>query len=203
MGGYSYPGTFVGRRLPRNEFSTPFGNASVDRSQGLAGSDWLRSQSDSQAAALDPAGTAPFASGDGILFSGAGTLADLEGRGNARKLIEEAYGHPALEERMREAEVTKAEQLAQDPYGLGAYRAKEEIRRSVPTPKDIRAEDTLRQQEEEAQKLQQIEADGLAAGYTPKQVQKAVRNYIEKESLRRSFATGKYDTSARLLNPLG
>jgi hypothetical protein len=127
----------------------------------------------------------------------------LEGRGNARKLIEEAYGHPALEERMREASVREAENKAADPLGIGAYRAKEEIKNTMLSPRERHLQDTYGQQEEEAQKLQQIEAAGIAAGYTPEQAQKAVRNYIEKESLRRSFVTGQYGATARQLNPLG
>lgn len=187
---------------------TPFGRYSVDRSKGLSGQDWLRSQSDIQAAAFDPSGVAPdpFAGrnyDEGVLFSGTGTQADLEGRAQARQMMDAASAIPDYEAKLRELKLMQAQRQAEDPYGLAAYGLKEQIRKGTPSPRDLIAQQNQAQQAQEAEKIAKIEAAGRAAGRTPEEIDEAITKYIKQASLRRAFVSGKYGDVARMQDPFG
>jgi len=107
----------------RETYRLPGGMATVDRGHGEGGDEWLASQ---RAAAHaenpvdvlnDAARMGRLNSGGGnVLFSGTGTLADLEGR--------ERVANLQADQATRAANVAKSEAEMEDPFGLGPAQAK-------------------------------------------------------------------------------
>lgn len=100
---------------------------SMDRSRGESGADWLRSHTPPRPADMPLPG-----GGAGYLFSGTGTQADFEGRANARRMIEDAYGPPRepfdpVREQLQalegQAALKLAQKRAEDPLAFAQLEA--------------------------------------------------------------------------------
>lgn len=126
---YQLPGTMIGRsgQAPAASAPEPYPGLkySVDRSRGTSGAEWAAQHAPVAAPA------ASFGGGPGYLFSGNGTQADLEGRANARRMLEAAYGPTTdfdptaarIKDATSRGDLLLAEERAKDPMAFARAQA--------------------------------------------------------------------------------